>query len=308
MSKNIILSYKEEEKIINNIPDNYIDLKDYFLSLYDENNDEIYLFGFLRSGESNKIVIGTKDDLFKKSINEIVQNNYKIYIKDVREIKEEDKWRENVIEVKENTNEMKKDEKEEGTNENNDDELDEFFSDANASTKIGNNPITKNENNKELDNFEDSKTGSKVADNPIKKDEDNDDELDDFFSDATASTKIGNNPIKKEESKDNFGDSNAKGKEVDNPLEKEEKTSKTEDKTDNNDIKKLKEELLIKDEKIKEMELKMKKLEDELNLLKKELNETKDKNCELTMKINGLEKTNEKLNNYIEELESKDNE
>ena len=314
MSKNIILSYKEEEKIINNIPDNYIDLKDYFLSLYDENNDEIYLFGFLRSGDNNKIVIGTKDDLFKKSINEIVQNNYKIYIKDVREIKGEDKWKESVNEVKENSNEMKKDENEEGIKENNenDDELNEFFADATANTKVGNNPITNNENNEELDHyFGPKKVESTLIDNPIKKDE-NDDEVDAFFADADAATKIGNNPIKKDENDDEvdafFADATAKSKVVENPPEKEEKFSKTEDKTDNNDIKKLKEELLIKDAKIEEMKLKMKNLEDELNLVKKELNETKEKNCELTMRINGLEKSNEKLNNLIEELENKENE
>ena len=52
----------------------------------------------------------------------------------------------------------------------------------------------------------------------------------------------------------------------------------------------------------------MKKLEDELNEVKTELNECKEKNVELTLKVNTLTKAKEAQDNYIEELESKLNE
>ena len=87
MPKNIILNYKDEEKIIHEVPNNFIDLKNFFLSLFDESNDEIYLFRYKRTGKKNKVKIEIKDDLFKENMKEIDQNNtIIIQMNDISEI------------------------------------------------------------------------------------------------------------------------------------------------------------------------------------------------------------------------------
>ena len=77
---NLILRYKKEEKAISYIPENFSELKDLFLSNFDEKNDKIYLFKFKRKGDINKTNI-QKNDLFNDAMQEIVKKNYKIFIR-----------------------------------------------------------------------------------------------------------------------------------------------------------------------------------------------------------------------------------
>ena len=277
MPKNIILNYKDEEKIIHEVPNNFIDLKDFFLSLFDESNDEIYLFRYKRTGKKNKVKIEIKDDLFKENMKEIDQNNYTIFIIGEKEAEGE------VIEVEEieEKKEEKKEEEKEEESEEIDIDIDEYFEDEN------------NNNVKEEYNLNpDTKKDEKPAKDTIQYQEKNNlDNLDEFFSEEEGDN------YKSEINPENNPNPNTNTK-------KEE--GKKENETD--DIKKLKEELLKKDEEIKEMKLKMKKLEDELNEVKTELNECKEKNVELTLKVNTLTKTKETQDNYIDELESRLNE
>ena len=77
----LILHYKKEEKKIAYKPNNYSELKDYFLSYYNEKNNKIYEFNYTVEGQLKSNTIPHNNDaVFNKVIKEIIENNCIIFI------------------------------------------------------------------------------------------------------------------------------------------------------------------------------------------------------------------------------------
>ena len=69
--KIIQLTYNDEKKEMAFIPDNYSDLKDYFLSVFEQKSSKKINFFFTK--QNINVLIEDKQDLFQKTINEIAQ-------------------------------------------------------------------------------------------------------------------------------------------------------------------------------------------------------------------------------------------
>ena len=80
----ITLRYKKKEKKTTLVPENFKDLAELFYSYFDEKNNKSFVYSYGNPEIKDKFPIqeDDDDDLFNKNIKEILDNNYKIYIRE----------------------------------------------------------------------------------------------------------------------------------------------------------------------------------------------------------------------------------
>ena len=76
----ITFEYNDEEKEIPSIPQNFRDLKQYFLDIFDEKNSNIFEFSYIDENIDNekKIIIQEDQASFEKAINTIKELRFPV--------------------------------------------------------------------------------------------------------------------------------------------------------------------------------------------------------------------------------------
>jgi len=103
MSEQIILSYKEKERKIS-IPSNYTDLKESFLSAFEEDEKDAFSFSF-KDAQKDEIMIEEEDELFQEKISEILKINSVVHVEKIEDLEDLNNNSKNEFTIV--TNEMK---------------------------------------------------------------------------------------------------------------------------------------------------------------------------------------------------------
>ena len=103
MSEQIILSYKEKERKIS-IPSNYTDLKESFLSAFEEDEKGAFSFSY-KDAQKDEIMIEEEDELFQEKISEILKINSVVHVEKIEDLEDINNNSKNEFTIV--TNEMK---------------------------------------------------------------------------------------------------------------------------------------------------------------------------------------------------------
>ena len=103
MSEQIILSYKEKERKIA-IPSNYTDLKESFLSAFEEDEKDAFSFSY-KDAQKDEIMIEEEDELFQEKISEILKINSVVHVEKIEDLEDINNNSKNEFTIV--TNEMK---------------------------------------------------------------------------------------------------------------------------------------------------------------------------------------------------------
>ena len=103
MSEQIILSYKEKERKIS-IPSNYTDLKESFLSAFEEDEKGTFSFSY-KDAQKDEIMIEEEDEQFQEKISEILKINSVVHVEKIEDLEDLNNNSKNEFTIV--TNEMK---------------------------------------------------------------------------------------------------------------------------------------------------------------------------------------------------------
>ena len=103
MSEQITLSYKEKERKIS-IPSNYTDLKESFLSAFEEDEKGAFSFSY-KDAQKDEIMIEEEDEQFQEKISEILKINSVVYVEKIEDLEDINNNSKNEFTIV--TNEMK---------------------------------------------------------------------------------------------------------------------------------------------------------------------------------------------------------